>query len=542
MAGASPCNHIAADHRGGRTEGRSLGNRALLKAVKAGELNPLEVVYLAKDKAGSSADGRYGASLGVVLLHKVHQRPARGQVPGTGHSSGEYDYVVIVNLYACVKGSVRANGNVVGGSDKGFVTYGNQLGWDSSAAEYVRCGKGLDIFKALGQKYKCLFHTANISIISYFCVMEEEKKLYPFKFIPIDEDPRETVLLADLGYQDSLVREGWLAANSISEIMDMYMDRVVGEHVFAWYGRQFPVMARILGGQERTPLMVTPDDETAAQRLDFLGKAKLWYVNGADEGGRIYLGFKEDTSAEDFYYACRDNKVENLLYSVQPKAGDCFFIYPGLVHAAGKGVRITEISECSPLDFRLCNWGKPIEGDDFDTSLGLEAAFDFIDYKKYVPDLHNHAHSHDGGLSTHLTECEEFSVTKLKLTDALHIYSSKFDCFLLYVCLEGEASLQVIFDPEIGPINYTVKEGECILVPAEVPDFFLVPVARNTSLLEVTVEKRADSDAYINPDIQATLPGEEEDEEDFEDDECDCEHEDHECECGHHHHHHHHIS
>ncbi|MBQ2104087.1 MAG: hypothetical protein II478_02820, partial [Bacteroidales bacterium] len=121
-------------------------------------------------------------------------------------------------------------------------------------------------------------------------------------------------------------------------------------------------------------------------------------------------------------------------------------------------------------------------------------------------------------------------------------YSSKFDCFLLYVCLEGEASLQVIFDPEIGPINYTVKEGECILVPAEVPDFFLVPVARDTSLLEVTVEKRADSDAYINPDIQATLPGEEEDDEDFEDDECDCEHEGHECECGHHHHHHHHIS
>ena len=57
--------------------------------------------------------------------------------------------------------------------------------------------------------------------------MEEEKKLYPFKFIPIDETTQENVLLADLGYQDSLVREGWLAANSISEIMDMYMDRVV---------------------------------------------------------------------------------------------------------------------------------------------------------------------------------------------------------------------------------------------------------------------------------------------------------------------------
>ncbi|MBP5537969.1 MAG: class I mannose-6-phosphate isomerase [Bacteroidales bacterium] len=371
--------------------------------------------------------------------------------------------------------------------------------------------------------------------------MEEEKKLYPFKFIPIDENPQENVLLADLGYQDSLVREGWLAANSISEIMDMYMDRVVGEHVFAWYGRQFPVMARVLDGSERTPLMVCPDDETAAQRLDFLGKAKLWHVDSVHKGAKIYLGFKEDTSAEAFYYACRDNKAESLLYSFEPKEGDSFFIYPGLVHAAGKGVKITEIAECSPLDFRLNNWGKAMGGDDFDAALTLEAAFDFIDYKKYNPGLHNHAHSHDGGISSHLTECEEFSVTKLSLSDAMHIYSSKLDCFLLYVCLNGEASLQVIFDQEIGPINYTVKAGECILVPAEVPDFFLVPVAKGTSLLEVTVEKREDADAYINPDVPGTLPGEEDsdwDDEEEEEDEC----EDPECECHHHHHHHHHLS
>ena len=369
--------------------------------------------------------------------------------------------------------------------------------------------------------------------------MEEEKKLYPFKFIPIDENPQENVLLADLGYQDSLVREGWLAANSISEIMDMYMDRVVGEHAFAWYGRQFPVMAKVLDGSGRTPLMVCPDDETAAQRLDFLGKAKLWHVDSVREGGRIYLGFKEDTSAETFWYACRDNKVEDLLYSVEPKEGDSFFIYPGLVHAAGKGVRITEIAESSPLDFRLCNWGKAFDGDDFDAALTLEAAFDFIDYRKYDPGLHNHAHSHDGGISSHLTECEEFSVTKLSLTDAMHIYSSKLDCFLLYVCLKGEASLQVVFDQEIGPVNYTVKAGECILVPAEVPDFFLVPVARGTSLLEVTVEKRENADAYINPDVPGTIEGDEDSDWDDE------EEEDEECEdpgCGCHHHHHHHLS
>ena len=77
-------------------------------------------------------------------------------------------------------------------------------------------------------------------------------------------------------------------------------------------------------------------------------------------------------------------------------------------------------------------------------------------------------------------------------------------------------------------------------MPAEVPDFFLVPVAKTTSLLEVTVEKRDNADAYINPDVPDHIGDDEEDEYDFEVDDDECE--DPECECHHHHHHHNHIS
>ena len=100
MAGASPCNHIAADNRCGGTEGRTLGNRALLKAVEAGELNPLEVVYLAEYQTWSGADGGHQASSRVMLLHKVHQGLAGSQVPGSRHSAREYDDVVVVNVDA----------------------------------------------------------------------------------------------------------------------------------------------------------------------------------------------------------------------------------------------------------------------------------------------------------------------------------------------------------------------------------------------------------------------------------------------------------
>ena len=307
--------------------------------------------------------------------------------------------------------------------------------------------------------------------------MDDEKKLYPFKFIPIDENPAENVLLADLGYQDSMIRDGWLSANCISEVMDTYMDRVTGERSFEFYGRQFPVMLKVINGLERTPLMVCPDDETAAQRLDFLGKAKFWHINSAKPGSRIYLGFKKDVQAEEFYMACRHNTVEDLLNIVEPKEGDCFFVKPGLVHAAGEGVVITEIAESSPLDFRIHNWGKPIPGDEFDAELNLEAAFDFIDYKA-CPAASCSGKDCPAG-------CDEFNVRLVKPKDSEHISSSEADSFVLYYCIKGEASLQI--PSEVGPVNYTVKAGECLLVPAEVPDFFLIPVLKGTKLLETVI-------------------------------------------------------
>ena len=88
-----------------------------------------------------------------------------------------------------------------------------------------------------------------------------EKKLYPLKFISIasrrpwggsalvkklgkhfvecDEEGNETVLgedvligesweLADMGIEDSVVENGWLAGNPIGEIMETSLERIEG--------------------------------------------------------------------------------------------------------------------------------------------------------------------------------------------------------------------------------------------------------------------------------------------------------------------------
>ena len=49
--------------------------------------------------------------------------------------------------------------------------------------------------------------------------MTEERKLYPLRFCSILDEyvwGKDEFILADLGYRDSLVKDGWLAANTIS--------------------------------------------------------------------------------------------------------------------------------------------------------------------------------------------------------------------------------------------------------------------------------------------------------------------------------------
>ena len=427
-----------------------------------------------------------------------------------------------------------------------------------------------------------------------------EKKLYPFKFIPVasrrpwggsalvqelgkefvecDDEGNETVLgqdvrigesweLADMGVEDSVVADGWLAGNTISELMETYLERIVGEDVYRYYGRQFPLLVKFLDINDRLSVQVHPDDEVAAERYDSLGKAEVWYIMDARPGAKIYAGFNRDLSAQEFYDRCHNGTVEEVLNVIYPKKGDVLFIAPGVVHAADGGILVAEIQESSDMTFRLYDWGR-----EFDPAtarpLHLEEAIDIIDYRafdpvmyrkgpewgeeaSYVPckapesyyscscgcsddECHCHegeeCHCHEDGCHCHegeaavehvhdergqvvetLVERPEFCVTKVNLQDPLHIYTEKFESFIVYVCLEGAASVQVPSTDAEGKTcmeNYEFAKGDTVLVPADMPDFFLVPRDRATVLLEAVNRPVDEVDEYIDPSTDAFLENE----------------------------------
>ena len=299
-----------------------------------------------------------------------------------------------------------------------------------------------------------------------------EKKLYPLKFIPLairkpwggnalvtqlgknfvecDDEGNEVVLsvdekigecweLADMGAEDSVVSEGWLAGNAISDLMETYLERIVGENVYNFYGRQFPLLIKFLDINDKLSVQVHPDDDVAAERYDSLGKAELWYVVDAKPGAKMYCGFAKEVTAQEFYDRCIKGTVEEVLNVIYPKKGDVIYVTPGTVHAADGGLLIAEIQESSDMNFRLFDWGRELNPETA-RKTHLEEAIDMIDFKAFNPELyrkgplwgeecgHEHCHCHDGEHHHHshpveaLVESPQFNVTKISLSDPLHIY------------------------------------------------------------------------------------------------------------------------
>jgi len=320
--------------------------------------------------------------------------------------------------------------------------------------------------------------------------MAEEKKLYPMVIIPQEVENIKGVSykIADLGYVDSLVSNGWLGGNSMSELMETYLDRVVGDDAFDWYGTQFPITIKTLDIKEDTPLMMNIGDEEAAQRYDAFGKTALWYVSGIDPNAKLYMGFSEAVSPAEFYQRCLIGDVKSLLNEVQPNVGDAFLIPPGLVYAADAGLKIIEVSEASDLTLNLANMAEK------GTTKDLEDAFDLINLNAYdrslYVDLRSQEETKQNKASIdEVVSVPQFKVNRITLNSPISSSSNGTASFVVYYCISGSASVN-------APETYQLTSGHAMLIPAELADYVMVPLETGTVLLEVIFEKQPQIDSY----------------------------------------------
>jgi mannose-6-phosphate isomerase len=277
----------------------------------------------------------------------------------------------------------------------------------------------------------------------------------------------------------SVVLNGPLAGNDLQELIEVYMGDLVGDAIYEKFGVEFPLLIKYIDAHDNLSIQVHPDDATARQRHNAYGKTEMWYMIDADPGASLVLGFNKPTDKAEYLQRLDEGRLTDLLCVEPARAGDCFFIPAGLVHAIRAGCFIAEIQQTSDITYRIYDYDR-VDAHGNPRELHTTLAADVIDYH-YHPS-HKVNYTPRANQSTRLVACPYFTTSLLALDRELRRDYVSIDSFVIYMCLEGAFTLVAE-----GREPVTVARGETVLVPAILKNLTLYP-DEVTRLLEIFVE------------------------------------------------------
>lgn len=323
--------------------------------------------------------------------------------------------------------------------------------------------------------------------------------LYPLKFTPIYKDKIwggnkiRTVLNKDFGNLPncgeswelsgldgnvSIVSNGFLAGNSIEELIEVYMGDLVGDQLFDTFGTEFPLLIKFIDANDDLSIQVHPNDEMAAERHNSNGKTEMWYVIQADKGSKLQLGFNQEVDQEKYMDKLNKAELIDILNFEEVTSGDVYFMPAGRVHAIGKGILLAEIQQTSDITYRIYDYNRRDDKGNL-RELHTELALDAIDYTIYPE--YKTPYQPKSNESVELVSCEYFTTNLLEINRPIEKDYNKLDSFVIYMCLDGEASIET----ESG--NESVVKGETILIPASIESVRLNPKSKSVKMLEVYI-------------------------------------------------------
>lgn len=271
----------------------------------------------------------------------------------------------------------------------------------------------------------------------------------------------------------SIVNSGTFEGKNLNELIDLHPEEILGKMVYAGFGKQFPLLFKYLDAREDLSIQLHPNDELAQKRHNSFGKTEMWYVMQADENARLIVGFKEDSSREEYLHHVENKKLISLLNEVPVKKGDVFFLETGTIHAIGAGIVIAEIQQTSDVTYRIYDWDR-VDANGNERELHTELALDAINYKTTLSKKEYKATENK---STSLVDCPYFKTNIIPLNGEISIDKND-DTFMVFMCTEGS------FELLLNDVKYAFQTGDTILLPAILTSFKLKGTA---TLLEITV-------------------------------------------------------
>lgn len=298
--------------------------------------------------------------------------------------------------------------------------------------------------------------------------------LYPLRFQPIlrrylwggrrletlgkmlgsGNDYAESWEIVDHGADQSVVAGGALAGLTLNELVRQHARALLGRHA---QERRFPLLFKFLDAHDRLSIQVHPDDARAA-RLDppDLGKTEAWVILAAEENSYLYAGLCPGIDRETLRRGVARHLCELLVQRIEPRAGDCYFLPAGTVHALGPGLLVAEIQQASDTTYRLYDWNRA-GPDGQPRKLHVEEALEAIRYD-FGPVSAQQPQPTAHGQVERLVACDKFTLDRWNLAGTLAAGGDD-RCHILAV-LSG--ALDVPGDPAGRPL----EQGEVMLLPA----------------------------------------------------------------------------
>ncbi len=321
----------------------------------------------------------------------------------------------------------------------------------------------------------------------YLNLFERMNQLYPLKFKPIYKDKvwggnnistllhhnyaplpncGEVWMISGVDENESIVSNGFLKNNSLSELVEIYMGDLVGDKVFEKFGNEFPLLFKFIDTREYLSVQVHPDDELAMHRHGSLGKTEMWYILHAENDAELISGFNDKITKQDYLSHLKNKSLRNILHVEKVVAGDAFYIPAGHVHAIGPGIMLAEIQQSSDVTYRIYDW------DRFDVAgmtreLHTDLALDAIDFetagsnKTHVAMIKNRP--------VLIQQSEFFMVNLLDVDQKLSRDCYDIDSFVAHLCTEGA------YDLVCQGETFSISLGEAVLIPAEIKEFEIHP-------------------------------------------------------------------
>jgi mannose-6-phosphate isomerase len=288
----------------------------------------------------------------------------------------------------------------------------------------------------------------------------------------------EVWVVSGVQNNESILENGFLAGNSLNELVEVYMGDLVGDVVYHEFGDEFPLLIKYIDASDWLSIQVHPDDELAQKRHNGKGKTEMWYILSADENAQLISGFNREMDQDTYLKYLESGDIKSIMNFEKVEQGDVFYMPAGRVHAIGPGILLAEIQQTSDTTYRIYDWDR-VDSAGMKRELHTELAIDAIDFN-HVADVKTN-YKQELNRTTEIEDREKFTTNLITLDQPIGKDYRELDSFVILIGIEGNVKL------EWDEGNMEIKPGEAVVKPALLDKIGLFPEMAS-KLLEVYIK------------------------------------------------------